>query len=256
MPVRRYWSGLGASVALTTPAFTTYMVAYRQSKRELAPYLGGDSLANYIVSGTNAELASSFIWTPMEVIKGRMQIATAGEGGKAPSTIGLVRRIYAAEGLRGFFRGYWLGIAVFVPHSVVWWSTYETSKTVLVRRNTKNGASAELTPGQIAAASVVGTVCAASAANFLDVVKTRQQLAVSDEIRHLRPDDAQGVLQVARNLIREAGVVRAMVKGLHIRLMHALPSGVLSMVIVETLNPDVSPESVMRQGLEEEEQVL
>lgn len=228
------------------------MVAYRQTKRELTPHFGSDALSTYILSGAAAELASSFIWTPMEVVKGRMQISQSGM-----STFDVLKSIHGSEGFKGFFRGYWMGIAVFVPHSVVWWITYEKAKTFIIKTKLPPGSTnADLTPIQIAGASVVGTVAATSAANFLDVVKTRQQLAVSDEIRHLRPDDTKGVLTVARNLIREAGLFRAMVKGLHIRLMHALPSGVLSMVIVETLNPDVEIKKVMKQGFEEEEQIL
>lgn len=228
------------------------MVAYRQSKRELTPYFGSDSMTNYIISGTNAELASSFIWTPMEVVKGRMQISKSGT-----STFKLLKSIYATEGIKGFFRGYWIGIAVFVPHSIVWWATYEKAKTFLVNNMLPpNSTYADLSPGLIACASVVGTVSAATAANFLDVVKTRQQLAVSDEIKNIRPDDAKGVITVAKNLIKEVGLFRAMVKGLHIRLMHALPSGVLSMVIVETLNPDINIKSSEGKEFEEEEQIL
>lgn len=92
-------------MGLTTPAFTVYMVAYRQSKRELTPYLGESAFSNYVISGAIAEIASSFIWTPMEVLKGRMQILETK--GKA-SFMRLVSNIYQKEGLRGYFRGYWM----------------------------------------------------------------------------------------------------------------------------------------------------
>lgn len=284
LPLSRYWSGLTASVVLTVPAFTTYMVAYRQTKRELSPILGPDALSNYIISGAVAELASSFIWTPMEVVKGRVQlangniktptttpplniatsVASAATGNIQPnkhvnaSTLKIIKEIYKTDGgIKGFFRGYWMGIIVFVPHSIFWWTTYEKSKTFLVNHFLPEGATnQDLTTTHIAIASVIGTTAATSAANFLDVVKTRQQLAVSDELKRLRPDDSKSVWIVARNLIRENGIFRALVKGLHIRLLHALPSGVLSMVIVETLNPDVSEKEIIRQSFEEEGDLL
>ncbi|KAG5363897.1 putative mitochondrial carrier C4G8.08 [Yarrowia sp. B02] len=226
LPLHRYWRGLGASVALTTPAFTTYMVSYRQCKRFLTPYLGDDSMANYVISGAVAELASSFIWTPMEVIKGRMQISA-----KNVSTLQIIKRIYATEGIRGFFRGYVMGIVVFLPHSVVWWVTYEKTKAWMEKRG-------DLGLKEYAVSSAAATCTASVASNFLDVVKTRQQLAVSDEIKGMRPDDQKSVVQVGKNLIKEVGLGRALFKGLHIRLLHSLPSSVLSMIIVETLNPD------------------
>lgn len=231
LPFARYWRGLGASVALTTPAFTVYMVSYRQCKRELTPYLGESAFCNYVISGAAAEIASSVIWTPMEVVKGRMQILESS----GRNTFWLMKDIYKKEGVKGFFRGYWMGIAVFLPHSVIWWTSYEVTKGY-VGRDSPDG---NLSALQYGFSSAVAATTAATGANFFDVVKTRQQLAVADEISKIRPDDQQSVLKVARNLIKEVGIFRALFKGLHIRLMHSLPSSILAMIIVEKLNPDI-----------------
>lgn len=246
------------------------MVSYRQSKRELTPYLGENSITNYVISGSVAEIASSVIWTPMEVVKGRMQISSSGVG-----TFELIRDIKRNEGIKGFFRGYWMGLVVFLPHSVVWWTTYEEVKRVLGEQQSKSYSSSgdndisdieadekkivdlsELTPTHYAIASAAATVVAQTATNLLDVVKTRQQLAVSHEIATLRPDDQLGVFQVGRNLIREVGFFRACFKGLHIRLLQSLPSSILSMVIVESLNPDVSKRAQFQQAYEDEEHIF
>lgn len=248
------------------------MVSYRQTKRELTPYFGENSITNYVLSGGMAEIASSFIWTPMEVVKGRMQISSSGIG-----TFALMKEIKQNEGIKGFFRGYWMGIVVFLPHSIVWWTTYEEAKRILSERkgsllsstqqtsdisdpdagtDTSKPVMGELMPLQYAIASASATVVSQTATNLLDVVKTRQQLAVSREISSLRPDDQLGVWQVGRNLIKEVGFFRACFKGLHMRLLQSLPSSVLSMVIVETLNPDVSKRDLVRQAFEEEEQVI
>lgn len=230
LPFQQYYRGVWPALALTTPAFTIYMVSYRQCKHELAPYLGETALSNYVVSGAVAEISSSFIWTPMEVLKGRMQIK---EGLSKTSTYQLVKQIYRNEGIRGFFRGYWMGIAVFLPHSVVWWVSYEHAKQYFTKEE-------ELGPIEYGMSSALASTSASVASNFLDVVKTRQQLAVADEISCLRPDDQVGVIRVARNLIKEVGFFRALFKGLHIRLTHSLPSSVLAMIIVESINPDSS----------------
>ena len=175
---------------------------------------------------------------------------------------------------------------MFLPHSIVWWTTYEEAKRLLAENRilqspislaTQQKQSqqqhlsvgditnidgvlpanlAELTPTHYAIASAGATVVAQTSTNFLDVVKTRQQLAVSKEIAHLRPDDQLGVFTVARNLVKEVGFFRACFKGLHVRLLQSLPSSILSMVIVETLNPDISTKAVMKQAFEEEEQVM
>ncbi|KAK7206875.1 mitochondrial carrier domain-containing protein [Myxozyma melibiosi] len=235
LPFAQYWRGLPAAVGFTTPAFTIYLVSYRQAKQQLAPYLGNDSTVNHVVSGSIAELSSSLLWTPMEVVKGNMQVKQAGTGG----TFDMMRHMYKTQGMKGFYRGYWMGLAVFTPHSIVWWVSYEKMKILLRNRNiSTKRESVDLTAEQYAYASVVSGVAAGTVSNFLDVVKTRQQLAISEEVARLRPDDQMGLLKVARNLIAEAGFFRAMFKGLHVRLMYSLPSGVLSMVIVELLRPE------------------
>ncbi|KAK9364790.1 mitochondrial carrier domain-containing protein [Lipomyces kononenkoae] len=241
LPFAQYWRGLPAAVGLTTPAFTIYLVSYREAKKDLEPYLGADT-ANYVVSGAIAEFTSSILWTPMEVVKGNMQLKSES---KAGGTWAMIKHMYQTQGIKGFYRGYWVGLAVFTPHSIVWWYTYEKMKQYMKGANAFNAlvsdstaTTQELTASQYAIASAVSGAAACTASNFLDVLKTRQQLAIADEVSRLRPDDRMGLWKVAKNLIREVGIVRAMFKGLHVRLMYSLPSGILSMVIVEKLKPE------------------
>lgn len=230
MPLHRYWSGLLPSLALSVPGSAAYIVAYRQCKTALTPYVGASSLTNYIVSGAVAEISSSFIWTPTEVLKGRMQIADSSQ-----SAWQTVRSIYRLEGMRGFMHGYFMGLVVFVPHSVVWWVTYERT-----RERMAGGNIYSLRPHENALAAAFATSTAVLATNFLDVVKTRQQLAHSPEVAALRPTDTQGVRVIARNLIKEHGLLRALGKGLGMRFLSTVPSSALGMAIMETLHPDPS----------------
>ncbi|KAK9313055.1 mitochondrial carrier domain-containing protein [Lipomyces starkeyi] len=241
LPFAQYWRGLPAAVGLTTPAFTIYLVSYRQAKKVLEPYLGVDT-ANYVVSGAIAEFTSSVLWTPMEVVKGNMQLKSES---KAGGTWAMIKHMYQTQGLKGFYRGYWMGLAVFTPHSIVWWYTYEKMKTYFKSTNALNASiidstttPPDLTGAQYAFASAVSGTASGTASNFLDVIKTRQQLAIAEEVSRLRPDDQMGLWKVAKNLISEVGIMRAMFKGLHVRLMYSLPSGILSMVIVEKLKPE------------------
>lgn len=198
----------------------------------LSPYVGNNSLTNYIVSGAVAEVASSGIWTPTEVLKGRMQIATHG---KPMTTMETIKSIYKAEGIRGFMHGYFMGLVVFVPHSVVWWVSYERIREYMSGNNVSS-----LTALQYGEAAAIATTTAVIATNFLDVVKTRQQLAHSPEVAKLRPTDTQGVRQIAKNLIKENGFWRAMTKGMGMRFISTVPSSALAMAIMETLHPDPS----------------
>lgn len=230
LPWRAYWKGLVPSIALTTPAFMIYMVAYRQSKAYFTPYLGESTLANYAAAGSVAELFSSTIWTPLEVLKGRMQLAPSGY-----RTADLVRKIYKEEGVRGFFRGYWMSLGVFLPQTIVWWVTYEECKKAFEIR---------LKPGEEVGAlaygvsSAAATITSCTSLNLLSVLKTRQQLARATEVTAIRPDDHKSILKVASNLIRDHGLLRAWFKGLPVRLAHHLPASVLGMIVMEKIAPD------------------
>src|SRR3954462_4579049 len=61
VPFRTYYRGLGASTVLVTPAVALYFMTYRQSKEYFLPRFG-DTTANYVLSGTVAEIASSVVW--------------------------------------------------------------------------------------------------------------------------------------------------------------------------------------------------
>ncbi|KAK9323977.1 mitochondrial carrier domain-containing protein [Lipomyces orientalis] len=243
LPFRQYWRGVTISALLSTPAYALYLVSYREAKKEFAPYLGADSGLNYVASGVAAEVTSSVLFTPMENIKGRLQLKN---GSGHESTSEMIKNIYKHEGLRSFFRGYWMSLLIYTPNSVFYWYTYENLKKLMRRSSYTDESSAssvqpsrDLTAAQYAVASSIATVGGESISNFFDIIKTRQQLALSDEIKRVRPDDQHGLVNVAKNLIKEEGLVRALFKGLHIRLMYALPAGVMSMVIVEKLKPDV-----------------
>lgn len=229
LPFYRYWRGLGASIAFSVPSFILYMCSYRESKSQLAPYFGASSWTNYAVSGALAEMCSSVFYVPLEVVTGRLMIREAKE---PMSTISMLRLIYTEEGLRGFYRGYWMKTADLLPSAVIWWASYDKYKDW--RYQNKQ----ELTATDYGMASAVATVISSTATNFLDVIITRQQLASSQEIRQLRPNDHKNVIEITRNLIKEVGLVRAMFKGLHVRLLHSLPSYMLCMTIMEMIHPE------------------
>jgi solute carrier family 25 iron transporter 28/37 len=109
---------------LTTPATTIFLCAYTAAKNELEPHLG-NSVHNWVISGTIAEVASSFLWTPMEVLKSRLQISTSDVDGKL---LYQVRDIAKKEGLKGFYRGYIMGVTNYVPYNAIYWTAYESIK--------------------------------------------------------------------------------------------------------------------------------
>lgn len=236
VPLRSYYRGVGVSVCIVTPAYALYLCTYRQSKESLLPYFG-DTTATYVTSGIIAEVASSLLWTPMEVIKARLQISATEQEGKLLYNL---RQIARTEGIKGFYRGYFMGLGIFVPYNAVWWSVYENMK--------KTNAVVQFSPPvQVALSSVAAVTASAGLLHPFDLVKTRYQVATSGTVGAVahtaagavRASDQKGVLQIMRNVVAESGK-KGFYKGFIPRLCCSVPSGLIMMSTFEYLKPDES----------------
>jgi len=234
VPLRSYYRGLGASTVLVTPAISLYFMIYRQSKTLFLPYLG-DCTVNYIVSGAIAEVASSFVWTPLEVIKSRLQISNTATEGSVTENI---HQIWRQEGIRGFYRGYLLGLAVFIPYNGIWWTTYE---------HTKKATPIGTVPfAQAACGGVVATSISTILCYPLDLIKTRYQVATTATVSRVggeRLQDARSITHVVRNVLKEGGW-RGYYKGLWPRIVCSAPSSLISMAVLEYISPDLTSGSI------------
>ena len=247
---RALYRGLSVSLLLTTPALSLYLCTYRQAKESLLPRLGDTNLL-YAVSGTCAEVISSVLWTPLEVIKARCQVSS--EQGIWRQCRGL-----ASEGWRGFYKGYGMGLLIFIPYNAIWWSTYE---------NVKVSVGGGIV-GQAAMGSMVASSVATVFGHPLDLLKTRYQVSTSESISNIvakesspvpaniisgnqkhgsanRGSDKLGIRYVFRNVVRESGY-RGLYAGFGIRLLCSVPGSVIAMMVFEYVKPDFNESS--KQG--------
>lgn len=100
----------------------------------------------------------------MEVLKARLQISSSGEEGKL---LYQLRTIFQREGIRGFYRGYVMGIASYLPYNVLWWTTYG---------NIRRGMPEQSLQTQIACGAGAAALCSAAFIHPLELVKTRYQV--------------------------------------------------------------------------------
>ncbi|KAJ3091070.1 hypothetical protein HK102_001796 [Quaeritorhiza haematococci] len=130
--VRALYRGLPVALVFSVPGLGFYLASYDYFKAQLAGSrvleglgVGGvDSVVVHGLAGACAEGISGAFWTPMEVLKNKLQVAVTNN----TTTFQLAKSIYRNEGLRGFFRGYWLSLGVFIPYTVVYFVTYEQLK--------------------------------------------------------------------------------------------------------------------------------
>ncbi|KAJ1979699.1 hypothetical protein H4R33_005654 [Dimargaris cristalligena] len=256
--------------------------------RPIIGLLSHHSMGNYAVSAMCAEMLSGLIWTPMEVMKNRLQVIrrTGPLGPEIPlrggsHTLALASQIYRTQGIAGFFRGYWLSIAVFVPHTVIYFVTYEKLKSWWAHRwspsqsswdnpsaaggkgNSVLASAPALAPplpfyGYLTCASMA-CVLSASISNIFDVVKTKWQVnqvlgdrvsgstvspsssAASSQAHRQAP---RRVRELMRYMWRHEGGYRAFSRGMLARVIWMTPSVTISMTTYEWLKHHMFNDSI------------
>lgn len=205
------YSGLTVTLLFSVPALSTYLCFYELTKEYLSGPLGKDNLINHAISGTVAEMTAGLFFTPMEVIKSQMQIRplTAKE-----ITYGILKQ----DGLKGFFKGYWWSLAVFLPHTIIYFIVYEQLKLMMPEK----GFFVFFVCSTIA--GCLGVVVSTP----FDVIKTRWQVSAQEEAYQVGP------LEIARQMYLDGGL-RPFAKGMLARMAWGIPTMTISMTLFETL---------------------
>ncbi|KAI9342826.1 mitochondrial carrier domain-containing protein [Obelidium mucronatum] len=229
--VSSLYNGLSVTLAFSVPGLAVHLSAYELAKQRFGLALssdGGitpkDNVLVHALAATAAECVSGAFWTPMEVMKSKLQVETSRIS-KRNATLDLAKKIYREEGMRGFFRGYFVTLGVFVPHTVIYFVTYEQLKAFSI-------ANPEIIPpyaGYLGSAAVAATVSSA-VSNVFDVVKTRIQVAGSGS-----DPKFNRVLSTAIDMYKNEGGAKAFTRGMSARVLSIVPSSMLSMTIFEML---------------------
>jgi solute carrier family 25 iron transporter 28/37 len=231
IPLKAYYRGIGVTILTVTPATALYLTTREAAQIALTPHLG-DSALNDASSGVIAELAGSVLFTPMEVLKARLQISRSGKEGKL---LYQLRDIAQKEGFRGFYRGYVMGIASYIPYNILWWTTYGNIRRSMPEKSLET---------QIACASGAAAMSSAAFIHPLELVKTRYQVATSESVStaeavvgsvaSTRSSDKDGLRQVVRNVMKENGP-KGFYAGFLPTLMRSVPSSIIMMSVFEHL---------------------
>ncbi|GJD12501.1 Mitochondrial substrate carrier family protein E [Galdieria sulphuraria] len=215
------YRGFGAVVAFSIPAHALYFASYENAKRALEKR-GVNEEISPTMAGVAAEFFGGLLWTPQDVIKQRSQLQGAPgviDDGKYANLRRSVQTVWLEEGLRGFYRGYFIAFFSFAPFSALYFSGFEWSRKIMQRILRK---SEEESNGFIdLVAGTVGGSLATVLTTPLDVLKTRYQVE-----RSIQFDSSQTVFnirsrpsitRIAFQLVKEEGIV-GLFRGVGIRL--------------------------------------
>lgn len=162
--------GLGAG-----PAHAVYFSVYESCKKAFSGGKANNPMA-HAASGVFATVASDAVFTPMDMVKQRLQLS----GTHYKGVWDCVKRVLTEEGVGAFYASYKTTVLMNAPYTAVHFATYEAAKRGLMGISPEN-VSDERWVVHATAGAAAGAL-AASLTTPLDVVKTQLQCQVQPPI--------------------------------------------------------------------------
>ncbi|CAH9121093.1 unnamed protein product [Cuscuta epithymum] len=166
--VRGLYRGIGAMGLGAGPAHAVYFSVYELCKESFSRG-NPNNPAAHAASGVCATVASDAVFTPMDMVKQRLQLSSSQYKG----VMDCVRVVLREEGVRAFYASYKTTVLMNAPFTAVHFATYEAAKRGLLEVSPEIASDERLV-----AHATAGAAAGVSAALFttpLDVVKTQLQ---------------------------------------------------------------------------------
>lgn len=223
--LRGFYRGFFAVAAGSIPANIAYFNGY-----ELGKKMG----LGEVFVGAVAQAIGSLIFTPVDVMKERMQVqGIRGIDLKPDGPYRVFVDLIKERGPIGLLRGYWMTNTVWIPWNMLYMPLYEESKRQCMRFGGEMGKDGELHPVALIVCSAISASIAAVATHPLDIIKTRYQ--VSKEVG----GRGGSVSSIALELWQREGV-RALTRGLSARILTLAPGTAISWAVYEPIKRALS----------------
>ncbi|XP_068668512.1 uncharacterized protein [Aristolochia californica] len=163
-----FYRGIPAMALGAAPAHAVYFSVYEFSK-ELLSSPNSNNSAAHAVSGVFATVASDAVFTPMDVVKQRLQLRDSPYKG----VVQCAKQIMRDEGFGAFYASYRTTVLMNAPFTAVHFATYEAAKHALMGIDPDSADDEQLVVH--ATAGAAAGAAAAGVTTPLDVVKTQLQ---------------------------------------------------------------------------------
>ena len=219
--VRGLYRGYTSVLIFSMPGNGIYFSAYELSKSTLEPKCG---LLSEPAAGLIAQFAVSFLWTPYDIVKQRMQTHDMTGGGSTIAKSSTLRSEFQTLVRNGeLFRGLVASWIVWAPFSVVYFGVFESfRRTMTTRFHFDADWTTDLASGS--AAGIAGAVVSQPA----DAVKTRLQVLQGDDFM------TNGFWRGAREIVQKEGA-SALWRGVVARVCWLAPGTALTITAFEAL---------------------
>lgn len=217
-----------ATAALVVPAQALYMGTYQAIKRYLPG--GHDNPVAQFSGGVLAALVQSTVTVPVEVMRQRQMVQTAGEGSYKGS-LHTARSMYHQEGIRAFYKGFLLNQMVWVPFNAVYLPLWEFSKRVCAQVSQVDSLEDLAIQYELGSAFFCSAF-AASLTNPMDVIKTRIQVQGKSNVHS--STQYSGAWDAAKSIYKNEGLY-GFTRGMTPRMLWVAPSSMIFFTMYDQL---------------------
>ncbi|KAM6970225.1 solute carrier family 25 member 44a [Aplochiton taeniatus] len=213
-----------------------YITTYELVRKYVSQHSSNNTVKS-LVAGGSASLVAQTITVPIDIVSQQLMMQGQGQhlsrfkvkpkmmvaASKRKVTFGetreIIKQVFAADGFRGFYRGYLASLLTYIPNSALWWPFYHFYGEQL----------SKVAPSEcphLLLQAMAGPMAAATAStitNPMDVVRARVQV-----------EGRSSVMETFKQLLAEEGVW-GMSKGLSARIISSMPTAVVIVVGYETL---------------------
>ncbi|SGY13766.1 BQ5605_C010g05969 [Microbotryum silenes-dioicae] len=242
------WRGVSMPVGGAMAENATLFVVYNQTQAFLrrlsppsapldpsaAPVLNFSHLA---ISAAAAGACASFVLTPVELVKCKMQVQGSLQPSSVPQggPVSIFRSILKVDGIRGLWLGQTGTLIRETGGSVAWFSTFEFCSSQLIERRHRAGqvskTGVRVTKADLSALELMASGAAAGVSyNCVlfpaDCIKSTIQ--VEDEMKGARKlgEKRRSFVQVGKDIYRARGI-KGLYQGCGLTALRAAPSSAL-----------------------------
>ncbi|RUS85178.1 hypothetical protein EGW08_007082 [Elysia chlorotica] len=209
------WSGLPPTLVMAIPATVIYFTAYEQLKAFFSDIDLISRTAQPMVAGSLARVWAATCISPIEMVRTKVQSQQLTYTQVLQAVQGMVR----ANGVLSLWRGLGPTLLRDVPFSAVYWSSYESMKSHVLRTSGRSN----LHFHEAFTAGAVGGTLAAFCTLPFDVIKTRRQIDIGEIELIGNRKETTATWKLIHKIYKTEGL-NALFTGLFPRLVKVAPS--------------------------------
>jgi len=226
--VKGLWRGNGVNVIKIAPESALKFGCYEKVKQMIQ----GDSVRELSIyerfcAGSTAGAFSQTMIYPLEVIKTKLALRKTGE---ITGIFDCAKKIYRAEGLKVFYKGYWPNLLGIIPYAGIDLAIYETLKNKICEKFSREKKSPHALV--LLGCGTFSSCCGQLAAYPFALIRTKLQSQAGLGLKLSLPVEQTHAFGLARYIVRTEGV-RGLYRGIVPNFCKVAPAVSISYYVYE-----------------------